>query len=179
MSWGQVNSETWPLQGNDKMLKCRFFPKVRVETCHLSQDILISRQSWWLICSFYPILRVIRGNMRSNKFDASNSWCNRDRALGMVPMCFSRTNTSLDMQHDLLGSTRDLTWPWPEVKLRHWPMRVNMYKFRRVSTRGTWCCPNYSPFFLSLDLTPRYGFKAWISQNVCSSRKSALLFKVQ
>ena len=73
-------------------------------------------------------------------------------------MCFSRTDASIDMQYDLLGVTRDLTWPWPEVKFWHWPFKVNMYIFLCVSTRGTRCCQNYVTSFLSLKVVSEKPF---------------------
>ena len=128
------------------MFICHFFPKLRVGTCYLSQDILTlghSRWSFWPNDLFFGSFEVIWGHIR---------FCLQlliDRALGMVPMCFTRTDASTDMQYDLLGYTRDLTWHWPEVKFWHWPLKVNMYTFRSASTRGTWCCQNYVTIFLS------------------------------
>ena len=100
----------------------------------------------YAILTKWPLLRFIRGHMRSNSFFASNFWFNRDRALGMVPIYFLGKDASNDIHCHLPGSTCDLTWPWPEVKFWHWPFKVNMYIFRRVSTRGIWC---YVPHFLS------------------------------
>ena len=73
----------------------------------------------------------------------------RHRALGIVPICFFRKNASTYMQYDLLDSTRDLTWPWPEVQFWPWPFKVKMYKFRRVLTKGARCCQNYASNFIS------------------------------
>ena len=70
----------------------------------------------------------------------------------MVPMCFSRLDASTDMQHELLGSLRDLTWPWPEVKFWHWHVNANLCIFRCVSARETRWCPNYVSSFLSSKL---------------------------
>ena len=67
----------------------------------------------------------------------------------MVPVCFPRTDASTNMQHDLLGLTCDLTWPWPEVKFWHWPFKVKMYIFWRVLTSGTRCWQNYVTSFPS------------------------------
>ena len=70
----------------------------------------------------------------------------------MAPMCFSRLDTSTYMQYDLLAQTRDLTWPWPEVKFWNWPFLrsiCTMCIFRHISTRGTWCCQNHVTSFLS------------------------------
>ena len=60
----------------------------------------------------------VRGHIRSNSFYAFIVKSYGDRGLGMGPMCFTRTDASTDMhlQHDLLGSPRELTWSWPEVK---------------------------------------------------------------
>ena len=67
----------------------------------------------------------------------------------MVPMCFSRTDASTDMQHDLRGVTRDLTWPWPEAKFWHWPFKAKMCILRRVLTSGARCCQDYVTSFPS------------------------------
>ena len=48
----------------------------------------------------------------------------------MVIICFFRKGASTDMQYGLLGSTRDLMWPWPEVEIWHWLFNVNMYVYK-------------------------------------------------
>ena len=59
--------------------------------------------------------RVIWGHIRFLPLAFDRIWeylsMKWDRELGMVPMCFSRTDAWTDMQHDLFGSTRDPTWP--------------------------------------------------------------------
>ena len=112
-----------------------FFSNVQVGTCYWSQDILKLGHCRWPACRFNP-MTAPSGHSRS--YDVTFVFClllfiERDRALGMVPMCFSCANASIDIQYDLLGPTRDLTWPWSEVKFWLWSFKVNMYIFRRVS----------------------------------------------
>ena len=134
------------------MLICRFFRKYWWERA-INLKILLPALGppRWPVCSFDPMTSPsgLQGHMRSHSFFASNIWYNRDKALGMVPMCFSRTDAVTDMQHDLLGSSRDHTWPWPEVKVSHWYLKVKLYIFRRILTSGTRCCQNYVTSFLS------------------------------
>ena len=63
-------------------------------------------------------------------------------------MCSSCTVASIVKQYGLLGSTQNLTWPWPKVKFWHWTFNVNMYIFQRVSTSGTRRCRKYVAIFL-------------------------------
>ena len=89
-----------------------FFSRERVRTCYLSQHILIIGHSRCLM-QFWPndlsfgSFEVILGQIR---FFISNVWQNRDRALEMVPMCFSCIAASTDIQYDLLVyvTSRDL-----------------------------------------------------------------------
>ena len=129
-----------------------FFPKVRVRTCYLSQDILISGHSRSPVCSFrrWPLLRVIQGHIRSNSFFCLKLLIKWRCTLGMVSICFFCKDASTDIQYDPLGSTRDLTWP--DIKFWHCPFKVDMEIFRRVSTRGTRCCQNYYTSLLSSKL---------------------------
>ena len=50
---------------------------------------------------------------------ADNSRLKRARDMDVVSLCLSCYDASNGMQHDLLGSIFDLTWPWPEVKYWH------------------------------------------------------------
>ena len=52
------------------------------------------------------------------QFFANNSRLKRTTDMGVVSLCSSCQDASKDMQYDLLGSTCDLTWPWPEVKYK-------------------------------------------------------------
>ena len=138
------------------MFICRFFPKVKVGTCYWSQDILNLGHSRWPVCSFDPMTSPqFWPHMTSSRsyevtfLFASNVWWNRDRSLRMVPMSFSCTDASTDMQYEY-----DLLDTWPHVTLTWnqfltWPFKVNMYIFRRVSTSGTRWCQSYAASFLS------------------------------
>ena len=101
---------------------------------------------FWPNYIYFGSFEVIWGEIRF--FFVSNFWYNKNKALGMVPICFSRKDASIDIQYDLIGLTCDLTWPWLEVKFWYWPFKVHKYMFRRVSTRGTRCCQNYVPIAL-------------------------------
>ena len=61
---------------------------------------------------------------------AYNSRMERATDTCMVSLCSSCHNASPDMQHNLLGSTCDLTWPWPDVKfspqVKFWPFHFSM-----------------------------------------------------
>ena len=73
---------------------------------------------------------------------ANTSRLKRATCMGVVSLCLYCHNESTDMQHELLGSTFDLRWPWPEVK--YWPnlFKVIMYMVRWVLTRKTRWYPN-------------------------------------
>ena len=132
------------------MFICCLFPKVRVGTCYLSQYIFTLDHSRWPVWSFDQMTPPSRHSMSYEVtfVFASNFLQNRHKVLGMVPICFSWTDASTDMQCDLLVPTRDLTWPWPEVKFGYRPFKVNVYLFRWVSTSRTRCCPNSLTSFL-------------------------------
>ena len=97
----------------------------------------------WVELTQWPLLRVIRDHKRWYSLFASNFWQNSDIAGRLVPMCFSRPEASTDMQYDLSGSQRNLTWPWPEIKFSTWFFKVKMRIFRRVSAREIRLRPNY------------------------------------
>ena len=78
---------------------------------------LSTRMQFWPSDLSFGSFEVIGGHIRF--LPLTYYRIGRDRALWMVPMCLSRTDASTDMQSDLLGSARDLTRPWPEVK--YWP----------------------------------------------------------
>ena len=59
---------------------------------------------------------IIRGHQQ---VFANNSRWKRATDMEVISLCSSCQHASPDMQHDLLGPTCDLTWPWPEVKF--WP----------------------------------------------------------
>ena len=50
------------------------------------------------------------------KYFAYNFWLRRDADMGMVPLCLSQQDASIDIQYDLFWSTWVNTWPWPEDK---------------------------------------------------------------
>ena len=84
---------------------------------------------------------VIRGHQ---EVFANNSRMKRATDTGMVSLCSSCQDASPDMQHDLLGSTCDLTWPWPEVKFWPDPPRSPSTCFdaaRREEHDGAWIKP--------------------------------------
>ena len=151
MTWGQVISETLLLQGNGKMFKIHFFPKVPEKMCYLSQDILI----YWVtlddthaVLTQWPLLPVIRGHKSSNSFFLPLTFDRRGRALGMDPMCFFCKDASNDMQYDLLGSIRDLTSPWRKVKFWNWPFRSTRSYFDTFRREERDAAKIMSPAFL-------------------------------
>ena len=90
-----------------------FFPEARVGTCYLSQDILTSGHSRWLVCSFDPMTSPL-GHLRSYEVKwvfYPHFWQNRDRAPLIVLKCLPNRVTTIDKRHDLLGSPCDLKWP--------------------------------------------------------------------
>ena len=56
---------------------------------------------------------VIRGHQHVL---ANNARLKRTRFMGVVSLCLVCHDAPTDMKHDLLGSTFDLRWSWPEVK---------------------------------------------------------------
>ena len=58
-------------------------------------------------------------NPRSTTVFLLNSRLKIATNVGLVSLYLFCQDASTDMQHDLLGSTRDLTWPWPEAE--YWP----------------------------------------------------------
>ena len=80
---------------------------------------------------------------------ANNSRLNRATYTCMVSLCWSCQHASPDVQHDLLGSTCDHTWPWPEVRILTRPFKVTINMFQRALTRRARGSKNYAVSFLS------------------------------
>ena len=113
------------------MFKCFLFRKYEGDHASYLKTVLCQAtlDHSYIGLTPWSLLRVIRGHMRSNTFFASNVWWSRDRAVGLVPMCFFRRDASTDMQHDLSGLPRDLTWPWHEVKFWYYFFRSTCIYF--------------------------------------------------
>ena len=72
----------------------------------------------------------------------------KTRDMFMLSLCLSCRDASTDMQHNLLGSTSHLTWPYPRSN-EYLTVKVIMYMLWRDLMRGTQCCLSYLPIFLS------------------------------
>ena len=132
------------------MFKCRFSESTSENVLFISRHSYIRTLSPYAVLTQLPVLRVIGGHMRSNLFLPLTSDGIEIEHWGWsqcVSLAYRYAST--DMQCHLLVATRDLTWPWPEVKFRHWHFKFNIYLLRRVSTRGTRCCQSYVTSFLS------------------------------
>ena len=88
-----------------KFLKCRLLRKYEREQANYLNIFFTVRHSRWPICFFLPKTSP-RGHSRLYEVKyvlASNFRPNRDRALGMVSMCFPGRGASTDMQRTDLG----------------------------------------------------------------------------
>ena len=110
-------------------------------TCHLTyivDDPGANLSRWpWLRSS-----GVIWHHPSNQQVLANNSQLKRATGMDVVALCLYCHDQSTDLQHELLGSTCDLRWPWPEVKYWPDPFKVIMYMVWRALTRGTHWCPN-------------------------------------
>ena len=137
------------------------FPKVRVGTCYLPQDILILGHSRRSMCSFDQLtfFRVIRDHMKSNSF---------------FPLTFDRIEAEhrkwsqfvyLAKTHRLICN---MTRLFQHVISRDLDLRSNSdieslrstcrYTFRRLSKRGTRCYLYYVTNFPSPKLQAKTFF---------------------
>ena len=112
--WIQVRPIFWPDHHYRARGKCSnaSYSESTGETLlvisKLSCVRLFSMTHIYVALTPWPLLRVIRGHMRSNAFFVYNIWWNRDRSVRLVPKVFSRRDALTDMQHDLSRSRRDL-----------------------------------------------------------------------
>ena len=136
------------------MFKCTLFRKWEVD--HTENLKTVSCQATlddpYIGLTPWPLLRVIRGHMRSNAFFfAYNFWQNRDRAVGWSQWISLAETHWVTCNMTYLGH-HDLTWPWLEVKFGINFFWVNMHVFWRVLATGTLWRPNLVSSFLSLNI---------------------------
>ena len=127
-----------------------FFPTLRVSTW-ISHDILIFGYSWWSVSSFDPITSP-SGHSRSYEvnfvffFIKLLTEYRIDTEHWKCPNVFP-SHGRIDWY--ATWPTWLNTWPWADVKFRHWPFKVNMYLYRstRLDERST-MLPILPPAFL-------------------------------
>ena len=90
------------------------------------RPLSMTRMQFWPIHLFFGSFEVIWGQIRFLHLTFDRIEIER---WGMAPMRLSCTDASTDMPYELLGSTRDLIWPWPEVKFWNWPLRSKCTHF--------------------------------------------------
>ena len=86
-------------------------PLLRIRTFPFTQNGVALGHQWWPRCQFSLVTpqKIIWGHPRSpTVFVPITFVSERDRDVGVVPLCFSHQDASSHMQHDLLGSPRDL-----------------------------------------------------------------------
>ena len=90
-----------------------FIPKVLMRACRLPEDFPILGHSWcptWFFFTKCPILRIIRGQIKSDVFLPLTFDRKKNRAVGMVPMCVAWRDTYVDWNpawHSWVS-----TWPY-------------------------------------------------------------------
>ena len=99
-------------------------PPLRIISGNFIMKWVILGYCSWFRSKFWSVtfIKVIWFRMTSsevtNRFLLTiHDWKELD--VGVVSLWSSCHDTSPDMEHDLLGSKCDPTWPWPEV--RFWP----------------------------------------------------------
>ena len=120
------------------MFKCHFLPKVPVRTCYLSQYILKLGHSRWPICKCDP---MISPSVHSRSYEATFFFL--PLTLDSIEIWYWEWSQSVTFakKHGLMCHMWYLarvTLTWGQFLIL--TLKVNMYIFRRISTRGARCC---------------------------------------